>query len=253
MRTFASLTLCLCLLAACSPAQTPASPGPAASPSAPPSGSNTRPSDDRDSIPLNGLLEHLRFNDSLESLSSLGAEYNNVSRTADRFGRADQALAFSGDGSFVKLNIDINPSRHPNLTLGAWVRYTGPADGGIQQVISHDDGEYDRSLGLDDRSGQWGWSAFAGPDGEVLGAAGVDGGWVFLLASYEQGSGRMRFFVNDQKFESPATHTEGNTTLHLGANPNFIEHFEGDIDEVYIYERAFSDEEARQLYLSTRP
>ncbi|MBF2054522.1 MAG: LamG domain-containing protein [Candidatus Sericytochromatia bacterium] len=235
MRPFASLALCLCLLTACGP-----------------TGNNTPPTGNQDNIPQNGLLEHLSFNAPIENLE-LAAEYNNISAGPDRFGQADQALVFSGDGSFVKLNIDINPSRYPNLTLGAWVRYTGPADGGIQQVISHDNGEYDRSLGLDNRSGQWGWSAFAGPDGEVLGAADVDGGWVFLLASYEHSSGRMRFFVNDQKFESQATHTEGHTTLHLGANPSFIEHFKGSIDEVYIYERAFSDAEAQQLYMSTRP
>ena len=48
----------------------------------------------------------------------------------------------------------------PQVTMVAWVR---PDDGSpIKQVISHDHGGYDRSLGIDSRGGGVGWSAFSG-------------------------------------------------------------------------------------------
>jgi len=257
LRLHTALLMTLLLTVACGPQattpQTPATPSatpgePATQPSRPPGSSE----ETQLTAPLTGLLHLFDFKQPLEEILQ-GTEAQGVTRTQNRFGEPNQALAFSGQGSYLKLDIDINPSVHPNLTLALWVRHTGADNNGISQVISHDDGDFDRSIGIDHRTGTWGWSAFAGPEQQVIGGATVDGGWNFLAAVYEQASSKMTFYVNTQKLESPASHGEGHPFLYLGSNPSFLENFEGDIDDFYIYERALSEQEMQQLYLSTRP
>ncbi|MCA9780910.1 MAG: hypothetical protein KC800_29525, partial [Candidatus Eremiobacteraeota bacterium] len=92
------------------------------------------------------------------TLGDLGAE--EVSLTADHLGKPDSAFQFKGEKGLLA-DFNLNPEALPQCTLVTWARYTGESQG-VQQVISHDDGGYDRSMGLDGRSGRWGWSTFVG-------------------------------------------------------------------------------------------
>ena len=44
--------------------------------------------------------------------------------------------------------IDINPGQLPDMSWGAWVR-TNNTDPGLRKVMGHDNGGWDRTLGLD--------------------------------------------------------------------------------------------------------
>jgi len=98
-------------------------------------------------------------------------------------GTSGQALSFDGVDDYVSALVNINPDVMPQMTMAAWVR---PDDGSpIRQVISHDNGGYARSLGIDHRGGGTGWSAFSG-SGSVLGYHPVTiGEWVFVAAVYD--------------------------------------------------------------------
>lgn len=225
-------------------------------------GGSTQPSDsDTNStsqvsqlgVPTEGMVEYLSFNTAPES----GVE--GVTLTADRFGTPNSAYHFDGVSSSIKVNLDINPDVRPALTLSAWVRYLPLPDAGenlIYQVISHDDSGFDRSLGIDYRSEQGqGWSMFAG-DQSVLGAHAVSAGeWVQLTSVYDQSTKLAVLYVNGQEVSrsTEATLGAGYDYLLIGANPAFVEHFPGDVDEVRIYERALSDAEVKTLYERSKP
>jgi hypothetical protein len=66
-------------------------------------------------------------------------------------GISKQALSFDGVDDFVNASVNINPDVMPQMTMMAWVQLDD--DSPIRQVISHDSGGYDRSLGIDSRGG----------------------------------------------------------------------------------------------------
>ncbi|MCK7510418.1 MAG: hypothetical protein MZV70_44450 [Desulfobacterales bacterium] len=76
-------------------------------------------------------------------------------------GYEGQAYNFNGGADYISVPLDINPSKYPRLTIGAWAR--NKASGSLQPLVTHDDGGYDRQIGIDHRGGGFGWSAFCGP------------------------------------------------------------------------------------------
>ncbi|PKL75131.1 MAG: hypothetical protein CVV27_16955, partial [Candidatus Melainabacteria bacterium HGW-Melainabacteria-1] len=131
-----------------------------------------------------------------------------------------------------------------------WARYTGPANSGIQQVLSHDNGSYDRSLGIDSRGGGGrSWSAFAGSAG-VLGLQQpiVANKWVFLAVVYDQSAKTAKLYVDGvMKEKTNAESGKGHPYLYIGASPSYGEHFIGDIDEVRIYNQALRESQLQSI------
>jgi hypothetical protein len=150
------------------------------------------------------------------------------------------AYVFNGTSDYIEISsLDLNPGVLPQLTMGAWVR---PSDiSPIRQIISHDNGSYDRSLGLDARGGVNGWSAFAGSG--VLGSeAAVTGDWTFVAVAYDQASASATLFVNDRVFTLAGSAALGTgwTYTRIGMNPSYGEYFAGTIDEVFFFSAALT-------------
>ncbi len=167
-----------------------------------------------------------------------------VKATSDRFGRVGGAMQFDGR-SYIELPIDINPAIYPRLTFTAWVR----ADeiNPIRQVMSHDDGGYDRSLGIDYRGGGAGWSLFTGSGG-VLGFKPVDKGrWTFVAGVWDQPARKARLHVDAAVYEKSGESGGSGHKLNLGRNPGYGEYFVGAIDDVRIYDRALDAREIAAL------
>ncbi len=169
--------------------------------------------------------------------------------TEDRFGNPNGAYLFDGTDDYIHVPLNINPSQHPQLTITAWAKANDATP--IRQVISHDDGGFDRSLGIDYRGGGEGWSAFSGSAG-VLGFQPVElGAWTFLAITYDQVNSIVRLYVNDTlQFEETGAMGEGHDFLRIGSNPNFVEYFDGAIDDVKIYNRVLLEHEISALATS---
>jgi hypothetical protein len=179
--------------------------------------------------------------------NSKNATVNGATLTTDKFGNKNGAYLFDGANDYITAPVDINPSAMPQMTIVAWAR----ADKGspVKQVVSHDNGGYDRSLGIDSRGGGTGWSAFCG-SGYVLGFHPVTlGEWVFLAAVYDQNAGTVQLHVNDTTYEKDGVLGSGYSTFLIGANPGYGEYFKGAIDEVRIYDHALSDSEIAALFM----
>jgi len=200
-----------------------------------------------------GLIAYFPFDGDATDQSTNGIDgvLNGATLTTDRHGVENGAYEFNGTSDFISVPLNINPSEIPELTLTAWVKPNIATP--IRQVISNDGGGFDRSLGIDSRSGELGWSLFAGSS-LVLGHFPINlNKWVFIAAVYDQEDETVKLYLNDQHIEGSGTLGEGLDELRIGSNPTFGEFFSGAIDEVKIYNKALSDTEIAELYNASKP
>ncbi|MHB8152767.1 MAG: LamG-like jellyroll fold domain-containing protein [Bacillati bacterium] len=150
----------------------------------------------------------------------------------------------SGNGkAIVTAPLDISVAALPQVTFGAWVKavsVSNPEYG----IISNDDGNFDRSLDIDNRDAATGanWSAFVGNNvvGKVPAAKGR---WVFLAVSFDQSSspGRYALYVNDGSRTTVlrgADAFDGNSVtsrVTIGRNPSYDQPFDGEVANAFFY------------------
>ncbi len=193
-----------------------------------------------------GLLALYRFNGTLNDSSGHG-------HTAKDTGKANyvngapfggKAIEFDGEGkAIVKAPLDISIKKIPQLSMGGWFKATSistPPYG----IVSNDDGDYDRTLDIDNRDAKTGahWSAFVG--GKVVGAVRVHiGRWVFSAVTYDQSTlpGTYAFYVNNGSrtsvLKGQANFDSASVTKNvtIGRNPNFDQPLAGDAANVFFY------------------
>jgi hypothetical protein len=151
--------------------------------------------------------------------------------------------------SGINTGIDINPAAMPALTMGGWFRADTINNG---KVLSHDNGGFDRTLGLDGRGSVSGvdWTAFSG--GGVVDADSVTqdviaGAWQHVAVVYDGAASAL--YVNGTLAESfTATNGTSVWSLFIGTNPSFNEDFIGGADDVFVFSRALSANEIGSIY-----
>src|SRR4030042_742384 len=149
------------------------------------------------------LLAYYTFEGNANDVTGHGYDATVVQATLTDFGYQGKAYSFNGTSDYISIPLNINPGPHPQLTRGAGVQAS--ATDGIRQVISHDNGGYDRSLGLDWRQGYdgsttQGWAAFAGGGGVLNSGRGHSGARTFLAVVYDQAAWSVTLYVNNSSF-----------------------------------------------------
>jgi hypothetical protein len=184
------------------------------------------------------LLAYYPFQGSAQDTTGHGYNGTIVGNTSLAAGYYGQGYYFDGSGDYISLPLNINPSVYPQLTMGAWVKAANGSP--VRQVISHDNGSFDRSLGIDSRGGGTGWSAFSG-SGAVLGYSPITlGQWTFVAATYNQATSQVALYVNGTLYSETGSLGAGNTITRIGSNPGFGEYFNGVIDEVFFFDTALN-------------
>lgn len=160
-------------------------------------------------------------------------------------GRKGKALEFNGIDQYVETPLDVQPSAMPEVTFSAWIKPTQLNHPDWQQVISSDDGYWDRAIMVARNTPNWGastgwvvWEPVAANANE----------WQHVVAVYSNDN--LIFYKNGEKFplgQAPTTAT----TIHLmdiGRCPNDEHYFKGFIDDVAVFDRALTDQEVAALY-----
>jgi hypothetical protein len=181
--------------------------------------------------------------------NGFNATYNGATFTAG--GYTGGAFAFNGTGSsYIQIdNLDINPGTYPTLTMGAWVS-TNEVGTFIRQIISHDNGSFDRSLGLDYRGSLTGWSTFVG-SGVLAGQAATVGAWTFVAVAYNQTASTAMLYINGATYTyNSASDGGGFNYTRIGSNPGFGEFFNGTIDEVFFFSSALTASQLDNIRLN---
>jgi hypothetical protein len=190
----------------------------------------------------NGLLALYTFNGSLKDSSGHGKTAHDTGTPAYVSGAPFGGFDGSGH-AIVAAPLNISPAALPQLTMGAWVNARSVATPQYG-ILSNDDGDYDRTLGIDSRPARNGvvWSAFIG--GDVVGKVPVVAGkWYFVAVSFDQKSAGNPyvFYVNDGSKTITVTgvdhfdadsHTD---VVSIGRNPSFDSSFNGEVKGAFFY------------------
>lgn len=193
-----------------------------------------------------GLLALYRFNGTLNDSSRHGYTGKDTGKPQYVNGApfGGKAIEFDGKGkAIVRAPLDISLKKIPQLSMGGWFKATSistPPYG----IVSNDDGDFDRTLDIDNRDAKTGahWSAFVG--GKVVGTVPVrTGKWVFSAVTYDQLTlpGTYAFYVNNGSrttvLKGQANFDSASVTKNvtIGRNPNFDQAFAGDAANVFFY------------------
>lgn len=193
------------------------------------------------------LVALYKFDDT----SNLGLDSSGNNNHASNFGAAAAEQGYQGGAASFSLNaylrspVDVNRAVMPDMTWGAWVR-PASGGGGIQAVLSNDDGGFDRQIGIDDRQGG-GWSAFTGTNVLSSGVAPATSDWTFLAAVYSQGQNSLTYYVNGQAVTASTNFGGSPDTFAIGRNATFDSYFSGLIDNVFVYDTALTADQVGAL------
>ncbi len=198
--------------------------------------------------PPSGLIAFYDFNDGkAQDLSGHGHHgvfsANPPLRTQ---GTEGDGLSFSSSQhNYITFPLDINAEVLPQITMGGWFRITQPNRS--QNLISHDDGWFDRTLCIDNRGrtdGKNRWSATTGQ--KIVAVADVEADrWTFVAFRHDQNTANLTIDVNDARVTHKALYTPGSQKTFIGRSP-----FSGDggdldgrVDSVFFYNRMLDDKE----------
>ena len=155
--------------------------------------------------------------------------------------------------------IDVNPGVIPEMTMGAWVK-TADLTPALRKVMGSDNGGWDRTIGLDNREGDFRYTAFTGDGPPVVGTptpANTDD-WTFLAAVHSQASNEITVYVDldsSSTDDDPVAVTEptlfnaSRTDLSIGSlrADNANEGWIGAIDNAFVFNRSLSAAEIKAL------
>ncbi len=143
----------------------------------------------RESAREPALSRYISFNGTLTDSSGNGKTAKDSGTPAYVPGApfGGKAIDFDGSGkALVTVPINMSVAAMPQVTFGAWV-YAKSAANPQYGIISIDDGNFDRTLGIDSRPATSGanWAAFIG--GSAVGTIpAATNKWVFFAVSYDQ-------------------------------------------------------------------
>lgn len=200
------------------------------------------------------LIGHYTFDTDASDSSGKGNDGTAEGDATLADGLVGGAMQFSGAGHVV-VPIDSNPTVVEDMTVTMWVKPDESIAGtpGLYKTFGHDDGGWDRTFGLDNREGEYRYTAFTGgarPGPSATTGEAVTSDWTFLAAVWDTngdvtgfGSDSVQFFVNGASVTEALINTSSvHTTSAIGnlRPDNFSEGFVGLIDEVQIYDHALS-------------
>jgi hypothetical protein len=198
------------------------------------------------------LIAYYPFdNGSANDASGNGFNPTCIGGTPTASGYAGGAFVFDGtSSSYLQIDsLNINPGVYPALTMGAWVatNEVGPI---IRPIISHDNGSFDRSLGLDYCGGLNGWSTFLG--GSVLGGqTATVGAWTFVAVSYDQSAGTAMLYINGATYTaSGACDGGGYDFIRIASNPGFGEFFQRHDRRGFLFSSALTASQLDHIRLN---
>lgn len=179
--------------------------------------------------------------------------------TSPTAGKIGQALKFNGTNSSINVPNSSSLQLSNAITVSAWIygknNWTHPTEGST--IVAKRDFTSSDQINYDFEVNKSGFLQFLSANGSI---ASVDNTtalsinkWYFVSVTYD--SSNVRFYVNGTQvssFAQTAAMASNTTLVSIGRtirphNTNFGE-FQGNLDDVRIYNRALSAQEVSQLY-----
>jgi hypothetical protein len=155
------------------------------------------------------------------------------------------AVRFNGIDDMLEAKLNINPSAHPSLTIVAVFSSDTNAPSPLRKVYGHDDGDWDRAAGLDDRAENGlNYTAFAGPVAQVVGYFELKKDTAYLTVD-QFGAGKFDGWVNGHhaiQGQPTTAQGDGLATFFIGGHGTvFSELWQGTIAELLAFDGVLSD------------
>lgn len=150
--------------------------------------------------------------------------------------------------------ININTGVLPSLTMGAWVKTSSLASG-LRKVMGHDDGGFDRTIGLDPRNGPFRYTSFIGNGEPMPGVAPVSAtDWTFIAVTYDEANATATLYIDLNTLTigdalhvstSPTGFGSGQETVAIGSlrPDNADEGWQGSLDNAFFYDEVLTLEQ----------
>lgn len=186
------------------------------------------------------LIGLYQFNDPTNLGKDTSGNNNNATNNGATFtisGYQNGGAFFDGTTGFLRSPINVDVTALPQLTWGAWAQPL--ATNGNRAVLSSDNGDYDRDIDIDTRTGGQ-WSTFNGNGAVSSGVTPSTSAFTFLAAVYNQNANSLIFYVDGQSVSSATSFGSSHTFFDIGHNPDFGEFFNGTIDNVFVYNQALT-------------
>ena len=181
-----------------------------------------------------------------------GEEVDTKQNTEDRLGNKDSAISFAEKGDSITLPVNINPEIMPQLTITLWIKVNEAE--GISTIVSHNDGDFDRSLIIDSRKNSALLSVFAGNNQKTYGGIKIPlNKWVFTAVSWNSNNGKVFLYLIDQNknFSVISTNNvnpgQGQDFITLGENPAAGDLFIGAMNQLLIWDQILSMDQIKSL------
>ncbi|RAJ14583.1 LamG-like jellyroll fold domain-containing protein [Olleya aquimaris] len=161
-------------------------------------------------------------------------------------------ILLDGVDDLITTNLDL--SGLPEVTIMCWVKKANDSEL-LQTGIIGQNGVFGLSTLNDDLSVIWGGNIVGGLDLTQTGLGNTGGTWHHIAASFKNGFIKMYF---DGELVDSFLDTSGNTVLGLASVATFniggditsllgTDNFEGEIDEVRVFNKALEDEQLQQI------
>ncbi|MFP4616719.1 MAG: LamG-like jellyroll fold domain-containing protein, partial [Candidatus Paceibacterota bacterium] len=230
-----------------------------------------------------GLVGHWTFDGQDIDWSKTGAEVRDVSGQENHgsleggmgqhsvtIGKQGQALSFDGENDYVEINHAYSAFDNHDFTVSVWAKKeTSDKVNEYRIVGSEDSGNEGNAdiwwlLGTRDKNNGIGGQITAQFDDDVNKIFLQDinnasfvpqkGDWNFYTIKHVEGSGYYLYANGEQIFfsgEDNGSIVEGTHSFYIGIDGRDEGPWNGDIDDVRIYDRALSEEEIQKLYRKT--
>ena len=139
----------------------------------------------------------------------------------------------------------VNPNSYSQITFGAWVEANPAVSNPTREIITADQGGYNRTIDIDNRGTGNGYSAFTGSGvigGSILPS---NGSFDFVAATYNTGTGMTTLDVNGNFVTSNNTPGLGGATdfLTIGRSLFYDSPFGGIIKDVFVFNTALTPDQ----------
>lgn len=187
-------------------------------------------------------IAHWRADGSTENSSGGPSIIGNPALSYEQ-GVLGQAFSCTLNSPPIATDLDAQQSAMRSSTWSCWINAKDPGRGTRRQILSVDDGGFDRSLLLDNEF----ISAFTGTTSWQV-AQVRPGEWTHVAVVWRRHS--VVCYINGEAFEYKGKLSEQSTMrkLSIGRSPSFGERFIGLIDDIQIFDRALSEEDLLKLY-----
>ena len=214
-----------------------------------------------------GLVAYYPFNGNAndESGNGFNGTVSNAVLTNDRFGVDDKAYNFNGTSSVIQADITSIPLGNTSRTISVWAR--GNDDKSQMTIAGYGDAAGTAYDAFD--INYFKYSLLAGHGSGIVIDFDLDylysdstfyDEWKHIVAVYDDQTSSCSLYINNSLISSELltlnTLNVNDTKFNIGAKnvlSGLWRYFEGDIDDVCVYNRALNQEEITALYNGANP